>query len=73
VSKKIVSFGGVCLALTFGALVWSFVAFLMDIERGEEHQRQLREEQRSGKWDFVVPLRERTKEDVPADDVRLAA
>jgi hypothetical protein len=26
-------------------------AFVMDMERGEEHQRQFREEQRSGKGD----------------------
>jgi ankyrin repeat protein len=35
-----------------GAVVWLFVAFIMDMERGEEHQRRFREEQRSGKWDF---------------------
>ena len=29
-----------------------FVAFIMDMEKGEEHQRQFREEQRSGKLDF---------------------
>jgi hypothetical protein len=52
VTKKIVSFGGIWLALAFGALVWFFVAFIVDVERGEEHQRRFREEQRSGKWDF---------------------
>jgi hypothetical protein len=52
VTKKILSIGGICLALAFGAVVWLFVAFIMDMERGEEHQRQFREEQRSGKLDF---------------------
>jgi len=52
VTKKILLIGGICLALAVGAVVWFFVAFIMDMERGEEHQRQLREEQRSGKWDF---------------------
>src|SRR5438045_8265253 len=28
------------------------VAFFVSMERGERHQRQIREEQRSGKWDF---------------------
>ena len=50
--KKILLIGGICLALAFGAVVWCFVAVYMSMERGEEHQRQLREEQRSGKWDF---------------------
>ena len=50
--KKILLIGGICLALAFGAVVWFFVAVYMSMERGEEHQRQLREEQRSGKWDF---------------------
>jgi ankyrin repeat protein len=35
-----------------GALVSLFVAFFVSMERGEEHQRQIRAEQRSGKWDF---------------------
>ena len=51
-TKKIVSIGGICLALAFGAMVWLFVAFVLDMERGEEHQRQFHEEQRSGKLDF---------------------
>ena len=46
------SVGGICLALAFGAGVWLFVAFVLDMQRGEEHQRQFREEQRSGKVDF---------------------
>jgi hypothetical protein len=52
VTKKILSIGGICPALAFGAAVWLFVAFVMDMERGEEHQRLFREEQRSGKVDF---------------------
>jgi hypothetical protein len=52
VTKKILLIGGICLALAFGAVVWFFVAYIMDMERGEEHQRQFREEQRSGKLDF---------------------
>jgi hypothetical protein len=52
VIKKILLIGGICVALAFGAVVWCFVAVYMSMERGEEHQRQLREEQRSGKWDF---------------------
>jgi hypothetical protein len=52
VIKKILLMGGICVALAFGAVVWFFVAVYMSMERGEEHQRQLREQQRSGKWDF---------------------
>jgi ankyrin repeat protein len=52
VIKKILLIGGICVALAFGAVVWFFVAVYMSMERGEKHQRQLREEQRSGKWDF---------------------
>ena len=33
-------------------MVCLFVAFFVSMERGERHQRQIREEQRSGKWDF---------------------
>jgi hypothetical protein len=50
--KKILLIGGICLALAFGAVIWFYVAFYISMERGEERQRQLREEQRSGKWDF---------------------
>ena len=50
--KKILLIGGICVALAVGAVVCFFVAVYMSMERGEEHQRQLREEQRSGKWDF---------------------
>ena len=52
VTKKILSIGGICLTVAIGAVVWLVVAFVMDMERGEEHQRQFREEQRSGKLDF---------------------
>jgi len=52
VIKKILLIGGICLALAFGAVVCLFVAFFLSMERGEKHQRQIREEQRSGKWDF---------------------
>jgi hypothetical protein len=52
VIKKILLIGGICLALALGAVVWLVAAFIMDMERGEKHQRQIREEQRSGKWDF---------------------
>jgi hypothetical protein len=52
VIKKILLIGGICVALAFGVVVWFFVAFFISMERGEEHQRQLRDEQRSGKWDF---------------------
>ena len=50
--KKILLVGGICAALAVGACIWLVVAFIMDMEKGEEHQRQIREEQRSGKWDF---------------------
>jgi hypothetical protein len=52
VTKKILLIAGICLALAVGAVVCLFVAVYVSMERGEEHQRQLREEQRSGKWDF---------------------
>ena len=51
-TKKILLIGGICLALAVGAVVWLFVAVFVSMERGEKHQRQIREEQRSGKWDF---------------------
>ena len=52
-TKKILLIGGICLALAVGAVVCLFVAFFVSMERGEKHQRQIREEQRSGKWDFA--------------------
>jgi len=52
VAKKILLVGGICLALAVGAVVSLFVAVFVSLERGEKHQRQIREEQRSGKWDF---------------------
>lgn len=32
--------------------VWLFVAFYMDMEKGDRHRRQLQAEQDSGRWDF---------------------
>ena len=52
VTKKILLIAGICVALVVAAWIWLVVAFIVDMERGEEHQRQIREEQRSGKWDF---------------------
>jgi hypothetical protein len=52
VIKKLLLIGGICLALAVVAVVCLFVAFFISMERGEEHQRQIRAEQRSGKWDF---------------------
>jgi hypothetical protein len=52
VTKKILLIVGICLALAVGAVVCLFVAVFVSMERGERHQRQIREEQRSGKWDF---------------------
>jgi ankyrin repeat protein len=52
VIKKILLVGGICLALAFGAVVLLVVAFIVDMEKGEENQRQFREELRSGKFDF---------------------
>ena len=52
VTKKILLIAGICVALVVAAWVCLVVAFIVDMERGEEHQRQIREEQRSGKWDF---------------------
>ena len=40
------------ILIGIGAVVSLFVAFFVSMERGEEYQRQLRAEQRSGKWDF---------------------
>src|SRR5438876_10552701 len=52
VTKKILLIAGICVALVVAAWVCLIVVFLVDMERGEKHQRQIREEQRSGKWDF---------------------
>src|SRR6266446_7086080 len=52
VIKKIVLILAICVALVVGAMVWLVATFIIDMERGEAHQRQMREEQRSGKWDF---------------------
>ena len=50
--KKILLIGGICLALAVGAVVCLFVAVFLSMETGEKHQRQIREDQRSGKWHF---------------------
>src|SRR5256885_320510 len=52
VTKKILLIAGICVALGVAAWVGLIVFFLVDMERGEKHQAQLQEEQRSGKWDF---------------------
>src|SRR5213595_1735193 len=52
VTKKILLIAGICVALVVAAWVCLIVVFLVDMERGEKHQRQIREEQSSGKWDF---------------------
>jgi hypothetical protein len=52
VTKKILLIAGICLALAAGAVVWLVVAFIVDMEKGEEHQRLLREELDSGKYAF---------------------
>ena len=33
-------------------VVWLFIAFYMDMEKGEKHRRQFQAEQESGRWDF---------------------
>ena len=50
--KKLLIIAGICLALAVGAVVCLFVAFFVSMERGEKHQRQIRAEQDSGRWDF---------------------
>src|SRR5256885_5656146 len=52
VTKKILLIAGICVARGVAAWVGLIVFFLVDMERGEKHQAQLREEQRSGKWGF---------------------
>jgi len=52
VTKKILLIAGICLALAAGAVVWLVVAFIVDTEKGEEHQRLFREELDSGKYAF---------------------
>ena len=51
-TKKILLIAGICVALGVAAWVGLLVAFIVEMNRGEAHQAQLREEQRSGKWDF---------------------
>src|SRR5881398_1584532 len=55
VTKKILLIAGICVALVVAAWVCLIVVFLVDMERGEKHQRQIRQEQSSGKWDFGEP------------------
>ena len=50
--RTILTIGGILLALAFGAMVLLVVAFIADMERGERHQREFREELRSGRFDF---------------------
>jgi hypothetical protein len=52
VTKTILTIGGILLALAFGAMVLLVVAFIVDMERGERHQREFREELNSGRFDF---------------------
>src|SRR5213083_847169 len=52
VTKKVLLIAGICVALGVAVWVCLIVAFIVDMEKGEKHQRQIREEQRSGKWDF---------------------
>src|SRR6266700_3396145 len=40
------------ILMAVGAVVLLFVAFIVSMERGEKHQRQIRAEQDSGRWDF---------------------
>jgi hypothetical protein len=42
----------IVILIGVGVVVSLFVAFFVSMERGEEHQRQFRAEERSGKWDF---------------------
>lgn len=52
VTKRILLIAGICVALVAAGWVCLIGMFLVDMERGEKHQAQLREEQRSGKSDF---------------------
>jgi len=42
----------IVILIAVGAVVCLFVAFFVSMERGEKHQRQIRAELRSGRWDF---------------------
>src|SRR2546427_12825504 len=42
----------VVILIALGAVVSLFVAFFVSMERGEKHQRQIRAELDSGRWDF---------------------
>ena len=50
--KKILLAAAICLALACVGMVALVGAFIADMERGEEHQRQFRDDLRSGKIDF---------------------
>lgn len=50
--KTLVIIGLSCAALVVGGFIWLVAAFIIDMEKGEQHQRQVREDQRSGHWDF---------------------
>ena len=39
-------------AVALAGAVWLFVAFYLDMEKGEQHRRQLQAELDSGRWDF---------------------
>ena len=39
-------------AVAVAGAVWLFVAFYLDMEKGEQHRRQLQAELDSGRWDF---------------------
>src|SRR5438874_316172 len=52
VTKKILLIAGICVALVVAAWVCLIVVFIVDMERGDEHRRQLDAEQDSGRWDF---------------------
>jgi len=38
--------------VALAGVVWLFVAFYLDMEKGEQHRRQLQAELDSGRWDF---------------------
>jgi hypothetical protein len=42
----------IVILIALGAVVSLCVAFFVSMERGEKHQRQIRAEQDSGRWDF---------------------
>src|SRR5882762_11259748 len=38
--------------VALASVVWLFVAFYLDMEKGEQHRRQVQAELDSGRWDF---------------------